>query len=144
MGNLSHEYRLELRISNTHCPIRGDLEEIIRKIMIIIIITIIYWVPMVETVLKTLHMLFAVKKRSKSGSYETYHPSSMKSSTELSVYLDVSRLNLAFTNMYELHVWLFKIIIWMYIALSHIYNTVVKNKSSVRPPGLNPTSSYLL
>ena len=79
MGNLSHEYRLELRISNTHCPIRGDLEEIIRKIMIIIT-TIIYWVPMVETVLKTLHMLFAVKKRSKSGSYETYHPSSMKSS----------------------------------------------------------------
>lgn len=102
MGNLSHEYRLELRISNTHCPIRGDLEEIIRKIMIIIT-TIIYWVPMVETVLKTLHMLFAVKKRSKSGSYETYHPSSMKSSTALSVYLDVSRLNLAFTTHELLH-----------------------------------------
>ena len=32
----------------------------------------------------------------------------------------------------------------MYIALSHIHNTVVKSKSSVRPPGLNPISSYLL
>ena len=56
---------------------------------------------MVETVLKTLYMLFAVKKRSKSGSYESCHPSSMMSSTALSVYLNVSRLNLAFT-IYEL------------------------------------------
>ena len=32
----------------------------------------------------------------------------------------------------------------MYIALSHIYNTVVKGMSSVRLPGLNPISFYLL
>lgn len=66
----------------------------------------------------------------------------MKSSTALSVYLDVSHLNLVF-RIYEL--------IQGYLVSNlnvynlKQYNTVVKSKScTARPPGLNPISSYPL